>query len=178
MLSSEELKSLSHQERHVISLAAASCLKKYNQQLSAAHYRIGLLLLNGGAKSLIIDRCSQLGFSVCQHSAVRMQTKVGETFTKFLSWKEDMTRKELHIRFLEEILKSTESDEAPLNISKDNFSNLGYFQEETYDSLIEFVHGVKQRRNGGRRLSAVLTRKDLKDAVEELKSSIVHYKYE
>ncbi|KAL9984664.1 hypothetical protein ACROYT_G006985 [Oculina patagonica] len=80
LYTSEELHCLSHKERNAICLAAASCLKQWNQQLSAAHYRISLLLLNGGAKSVTIDRCSQLVTTKgSQHSPIRMQTKAGET---------------------------------------------------------------------------------------------------
>jgi len=43
--------------------AAAMCMKRYNQQLSALHYRNGLMLLHGGLKALALDRCFHLGFS-------------------------------------------------------------------------------------------------------------------
>ena len=52
----EELLDLSACARNAICLAAASCLKQYNQQLSAAHYRTSLLLMNGGTKSIALER--------------------------------------------------------------------------------------------------------------------------
>ena len=59
----EELLDLSACARNVICLALASCLKQYNQQLSAAHYRTSLLLMNGGTKSFALERCAPLGIT-------------------------------------------------------------------------------------------------------------------
>ena len=67
----EDILSLSHRAMNSICLASASCLKQYNQKLSAAHYRMSLLLLNGGAKAITIYRCSQLGHTVSHTSAIR-----------------------------------------------------------------------------------------------------------
>lgn len=93
LYSQEELHGFDHRKWNAICLAAASCLKQYNQKLSAVHYRLSLLLLNGGAKSIMTDRCAQLGVTVCHSSSTRMQTKAGETSSKMVSWKEDTARR-------------------------------------------------------------------------------------
>ncbi len=72
-----------------------------------------------------------------------MQTKAGETTSKCVSWKQDATPKEI----IEEIIGSTHSDATPLDMSKDNVNSLQYYQEETHDEILEFIHAVKQRKN-------------------------------
>ena len=167
--SSGELQS--HKMINAICLAAASCFKQYNQQLSAAHYRMSLLLLNGGAKAIAIERCSQLGVTVSHAAAVKMQTKAGQISTKCVSWKEDTLKKELQIKFLEEVINhsSAQSDSVPLDMSKDAVSSLKYYQEETYEALLAFISCAKP--------SGEITRNDLQEAQKEIKKSILHYKY-
>ena len=75
----DELLDLSACARNVICLALASCLKQYNQQLSAAHYRTSLLLMNGGTKSIALERCAPLGITMSHSATVLMQAKTGET---------------------------------------------------------------------------------------------------
>ena len=121
-----QLHGFDHRKRNAICLAAASCLKQCNQKLSAAHYRLSLLLFNGGAKSITVDRCAQLGITVCHSCSTRMQTKAGETSSKCASWKENMRKKVLKIRFLEEIIGRCDSD-----MTRNNVGNSKYLQEET-----------------------------------------------
>ena len=52
------------------------CLHQYNQVLSATHCQISLLLRNGGAKALTLERCAHLGISVSHSSAIRMHQKL------------------------------------------------------------------------------------------------------
>lgn len=179
LCSQEELHGFDHRKRNAICFAAASCLKQYNQKLSAAHYRLSLLLLNGGAKSITIDRCTQLGITVCHSSSTKMQTKAGETSSKCVSWKEDTIKKVLKIRFLEDIIGRCDSDMTSVDMSRDSVSHSKYFQEETYDDLLEFVRGVKVQREGVATptMPAALTKKDLEAAIKELRNSITHYKY-
>jgi len=119
--------------------------KAYHQQLSAAHYRISLLLMNGGAKSITIDRCARLSITVSRASAIRMQTKADRTSPKCISGKQDAIEKEFNIRFLEEVIKSSQ-DETPLDLSKDKVSHYKYFQEEMHDDILIIVHSVQERR--------------------------------
>lgn len=179
LYSQEELHGFDHRKRNAICFAAASCLKQYNQKLSAAHYRLSLLLLNGGAKSITIDRCTQLAITVCHSSSTKMQTKAGETSSKCVSWKEDTIKKVLKIRFLEDIIGRCDSDMTSVDMSRDSVSHSKYFQEETYDDLLEFVRGVKVQREGVATptMPAALTKKDLEAAIKELRKSITHYKY-
>lgn len=131
----------------------------------------------GVQSQLTIDRCAQLGITVCHSSTTRMQTKAGETSCKCVSWKEDTTKKELKIRFFEEISGRCDSDMTSIDMSRNNVSNSKYFQEETNDDLLKFVCGVELQREGVATMPAELTKKDLEEAVKELRNSIVHYKY-
>ena len=106
-----------------------------------------------------------------------MQTKAGKTFSKCVSWKEDTTKKVFKIRFLEEIIGGCEGVMTSVDMSRNNVSNSKYFQEETYDDLLEFICGVKLQREGVATTSAELTKKDLEEAVKELRNLITHYKY-
>jgi hypothetical protein len=63
--------------RNMICNVSAMCMRIYNQQLSALHYRNGLLLLHGGVKSLTLQRCFYLGLCVSHKSCIRMQKKFG-----------------------------------------------------------------------------------------------------
>lgn len=142
LYSKEDTLSLSHRAKNAICLAAASCFKQYNEKLSAAHYRMGLLMLNGGAKAVTIDRCSRQGLTVSHTASIRMQTKAGQASAQCYSWKQDTLLKEQQIRFLEEVLKNA-GDGAQLDMSRDTVSSLKCFEEESYDELLAFVQGVR-----------------------------------
>ena len=64
-----------------------------------------------------------------------------------------------------------------VDMSRNNVSNSKYFQGETYDDLLEFICGFKLQREGVATTSTELTKKDLEEAVKELRNSITHYKY-
>ena len=174
LYTSEELLNLNSRSRNAICLAAASCLKQYNQQLSAAHYRLSLLLLNGGAKAITFERCAHLGITMSHGSAIKMQNKAGQTSLQCTSWKQDTLEKELKIRFLQEVIHNSPSD-APLDLSKDKVSHLNYYEEEMHRDIMALVRGV---RNEEPTVSApdLFTHKDLVDAVAEVRKSICHYK--
>lgn len=91
----EELLDLSACARNVICLALASCLKQYNQQLSAAHYQTSLLLMNGGTKSFALERCASLGITMSHSATVLMQAKAGETSPKGALWRQDTLEKQM-----------------------------------------------------------------------------------
>lgn len=137
---------------------------------------MGLLMLNGGAKAVTIDRCSQLGLTVSHTAAIRMQTKAGQASAQCYSWKQDTLLKEQQIRFLEVVLKNA-GDGAQLDMSRDTVSSLKCFEEESYDELLAFVQGVRQGQSEGSMTTSAVTRQDIEEAVKELKNTIVHYKY-
>ena len=58
---------ITNQFRNSVCMAASTCLHQYNQQMSASHYRISLLLLNGGAKPLTLQRVLVLVFQSRTH---------------------------------------------------------------------------------------------------------------
>lgn len=99
-------------------------------------------MLNGGAKAVTIDRCSQRGLTVSHTASIRMQTKAGQASAQCYSWKQDTLLKEQQIRFLEEVLKNA-GDGAQLDMSRDTVSSLKCFEEESYDELLAFVQGVR-----------------------------------
>ena len=79
---------ITNQFQNSVCMAASICLHQYNQQMTAAHHRIRLLLLNGGAKALTLQRCAGLGISVSHSSAIRMQTKAAApNVSKATCWK-------------------------------------------------------------------------------------------
>ena len=85
---------ITNQFRNSVCMAASICLHQYNQQMSAAHYRISLLLSNAGAKARTLQRCAGLGISVSHSSAIRMKTKTASpNVSKATSWKEDIVSK-------------------------------------------------------------------------------------
>lgn len=88
-------------------------------------------------------------------------------------------KKVLKIRFLEEIISRCDSERTSVDMSRNNVGNSKYFQEETYDELLEFIRGVKLQREGiaTATMPAEVTKKDLEEAVKELRNSITHYKY-
>lgn len=61
--------------RNAVSMATFICLRQYNQQLSATHFRTSLLL-NGGAKALTLEYCdSHLGICMSHPSLIRIHKK-------------------------------------------------------------------------------------------------------
>ena len=54
--------------RDAVCMATSICLRQYDQQLSATDYGTSLLLLNGGAKALTLERGSHLGICMSHPS--------------------------------------------------------------------------------------------------------------
>ena len=101
--------------------------------LSATHYRISLLLVNGGAKALTLERCAHLGISVSYSSAIRMQLKASSPqSTKATTWRGDTSSKTLQVqvRFLEEAKMQQVSYEVSLSLD----------EVQSYSNFSESVH--------------------------------------
>ena len=169
----EELLDLSARARNAICLAAASCLKQYNQKLSAAHYRTSLLLMNGSTKSIALERCAHLGITMSHSATVLMQTKAGETSPKCALWRQDTLDKQMQIKFLEEVIVSS-SEPMSFDISKDKVCSFKYYNEELYEDLMVFITGIKEKRG---EVPAAICRQDVEEALKDLKNSVLHYKY-
>lgn len=153
-----------------VCMAASICLRQCNQLLSATHYRISLLLLNGGAKALTIERCSLLGISVSHSAAIRMQTKASTPgSTKATTWREDSTSKSLQVRFLEGVLQTQDSDD--INLSHDTVKDYSCFHESVFSECCSVLEKVT-----GSQGNVTFKRESLRSAIQEIKKSIVHYK--
>ena len=134
--------------RNAECMATSICLHQHNQQLSATHYRISLLL-NGGPKALTLEHCSHLGICMSHPSAISIQKKASApSSTKATSWKDDTPSKTLQIKFLKEVLKEKHSSHTDLSHDK---------AEGTHNSLVYPRHVVVS-------------------AVKDIEKSIVHYK--
>ncbi|CAH3019463.1 unnamed protein product [Porites evermanni] len=134
--------------RNAVCMATSICLHQHNQQLSATHYRMSLLL-NGGPKALTLEHCSHLGICMSHPSAISIQKKASApSSTKATSWKDDTPSKSLQIKFLKEVLKEKHSSHTDLSHDK---------AEGTHNSLVYPRHVVVS-------------------AVKDIEKSIVHYK--
>ena len=160
------------QFRNSVCMAASICLHQYNQQLSAAHYRISLLLLNGSAKALTLERCARLGITVSHSSAIRMQTKAAAPVaSKATSWREDTLMKSLQISFLKEVLKKQQS--VQVNISRDEVSSYKGFEDSVYVESCKLLENTEGEDESG---CLIYPRHAVSGAVEKLEKSIVHFK--
>ena len=155
--------------RNAVCMAKSICLQQYNQELSATHNRMSLLLLNGGAKALTLERCSDLGICISHPSAIRIQKKASApSSTKATSWKEDTLSKFLQMKFLKEVLKGKHSSH--IDLSPDKAEGCSYFEEDVYQECCA-VLGKDDTHN-----SLVYPRHVVVSAVKEIEKSIVHYK--
>ena len=154
-----------------VCMAAAICLRQYNQQLSSAHYRISLMLLNGGAKALTVERCAHLGISMSHSSAIKMQSKAAAPANtlKATTWKEDTLIKSLQVNLLEEALKKQPAE--LVIFDKGEVEKYDYFEEGIYNKCSTLL-----QKAGAGNTSHTYPREVLLQAVEERKRSIVHYK--
>ena len=158
-----------NQFRNSVCMAASICLHQYNQQMSAAHYRISLLLLNGGAKALTLQRCAGLGISVSHSSAIRMQTKAAApNVSKATSWKEDIVSKTLQLNFLERGCHKKKT--AQINMSQNEVSSYECFADSVY------ANSCKLLEIAGEEGCLSYSRNVIISAVENLEKSIVHFK--
>ena len=153
-----------------VCMAASVCLHQCNQLLSAAHYRISLLLLNGGAKAITLERCSHLGISVSHSSAIRMQTRASLEGNKATTWREDVTSRTLQVHFLEEVLKEQGSN--AVNLSHDVVKTYKYFDESIYNECCSMLQAVTPDKSN----AVNFPRENLVSAVQDIKKNIVHYK--
>jgi hypothetical protein len=173
--------------RNAVCAAASICLKKYNQELSACHYRNGLFLLHGGVKALALDRCSHLGLSISHASCIRMQTKIGKGFNaKALNCKEDSEERELTIRFLKEI-KSKQKDYSQemnpeygeYNISKQAVHLYSYNDEQIHEKCTSLFCQENEGTisSGMSDAEQKITLKELEDAINKTRNEITNFKY-
>lgn len=132
---------ITNQFQNSVCMAASICLHQYNQQMSAAHYRISLLLLNGGAKALTLQRCAGLGISVSHSSAIRMQTKAAApNVSKATCWKEDIVSKTLQLNFVKEVV--TKKKTAQINMSQNEVSSYECFADSVHASSCKLLENV------------------------------------
>ena len=150
-------------------MATSICLRRYNQQLSATHYKTSLLLLNGGAKALTLERGSHLGICMSHPSTIRIQRKASApSSTKATSWKEDTLAKSLQTKFLEKALKEQHSSH--IDLSHDKAEGCSYFEKDGYQECCAVL--CKDDTHN----SLVCPRHVVVSAVKEIEKSIVHYK--
>ena len=156
--------------RNSVCMAAAICLRQNNQQLSCAHYRVSLMLLNGGAKALTLERCAHLGITMSHSSAIKMQNKAAAPANtlKATTWKEDTLMKSLQVNLLEEALKKQPAE--MVIFDKGEVEKYDYF-EGIYDKCCALL-----QKAGAGNISHTYPREFLVQAVEEKKRSNVHYK--
>ena len=159
-----------HKFINSVCMAASICLHQCNQMLSATHYRISLLLLNGGAKALTLERCSHLGISVSHSSAIRMQSKASSPqSTKATTWREDTSSKTLQVHFLEEAKMKQISNEVSLSL--DEVQSYSNFSESVHTECCSMLQTAT-----GDESSVVFNNESIDHAIQELKKNIVHYK--
>ena len=154
-----------------VCMAASICLHQCNQLLSANHYRTSLLLLNGGAKAMTLERCSHLGISVSHSSAIRMQRRASQGGTKVTTWRDDITSTTLQVHFFEEVLKEQQGSNV-VNLSHDLVQRYKYFDESIYNECCSMLHTITTDQSN----SVNFTKEDLTSAVQEIKKNIVHFK--
>lgn len=160
----------SHRFQNSVCMATSICLHQYNQQMSATHYRISLLLLNGGAKAVTLERCSHLGISMSHSSAIRMQSKAAApSSTKVTTWKEDTLAKSLQVNLIKEVLKKQPSTE--VNFGQDVLDAYDYFEEGVHHECCTLL-----QKTGSSLGNEIYPREVLNDTVGEIKKDIVHYK--
>ena len=159
-----------HKFINSVCMAASICLHQYNQMLSAIHYRISLLLLNGGAKALTLERCAHLGISVSHSAAIKMQSKASSPqSTKATTWREDTSSKTLQVRFLEEVQQKQASNE--VNLSLDAVQSYSYFSESVHTECCSMLQTTTDDES-----SVVFKNESIDHAIHEIKKTIVHYK--
>ena len=108
--------------------------------MSAAHYRISLLLLNGGAKALTLQRCAGLGNSVSHSSVIRMQTKAAApNVSKATSWKEDIFSKTLKLDFLERFSQNSKQHRST---SQNEVSSYECFADSVYANSCKLLENA------------------------------------
>lgn len=133
--------------------------------MSAAHYRISLLLLNGGAKALTLQRCAGLGIFVSHSSAIRMQTKTASpNVSKATSWKEDIVSKTLQLNLLKEVL--TKQQTAQINMSQNEVSSYECFADSVY------ANSCKLLENAGEEGCLTYSRSVIISAMEILRKAL------
>ena len=138
--------------------------------LSSTHYRISLLLLNGRAKALTLERCAHLSISVSHSSAIRMQSKASSPqSTKATTWREDTLSKTLQVRFLEEAQQKQGSNE--INLSLDVVQSYSHFSESVHTECCSMLQTATEDEN-----SVVFKNESIDHAIQEIKKNIVHYK--
>ena len=157
--------------RNAICTAAAVCLNKMNRKMTAFHYRNGLMLLNGGAKSLCIDRLSKLGMSVVHWSCINMQKRLaGQVNRGLTSWKQDIESSEQAILLAEEMKEKQQDPEDHIitidnNLVKDSVN----FKEASWTKLQQ----VLTENDKG---LTICSFEDLDTGIRNLKEAIVPYK--
>lgn len=156
--------------RNSVCMATAVCLHQYNQQLMSVHYRISLLLLNGGAKALTVERCAHLGISMSHSSAINMQKKAAApSTTKPTTWKEDTLAKSLQVNLLEEVLKKQPT--SVVVFENNQVEKYDYFDEGVYNECSALLQRATRGHSNG-----MYPREEIVQAIKEIRKSIVHYK--
>lgn len=131
---------ITNQFQNSVCMAASICLHQYNQQMTAAHHRIRLLLLNGGAKALTLQRCAGLGISVSHSSAIRMQTKAAApNVSKATCWK-TLFQRHCNSIFLKEVV--TKKKTAQINMSQNEVSSYECFADSVHASSCKLLENA------------------------------------
>lgn len=87
---------------------------------------------------MALERCAHLAIPMSHSATVLMQTKAGETSPKCALWGQDTLEKQMQIKFLEEVIVSS-NEPMSFVISKDKVCSLKYYNEELYDDLMVFI---------------------------------------
>ena len=166
--------------RNALCAAACICLKQYNQKLSAFHYRNGLLLLHGGVKAAILQRCHHLGITMSQKSCIRMQEKFGNDFdAKVVSWAEQTRETELMIRLLEEVKKHScqEGEDSAshraaflINLRDVALRAVPHFDECLHNKCVTLVQEISGQR------TSTVSLDQIDKTIAHLRSTLTHFK--
>ena len=119
---------------NAIANAVSILLKQHFPTMSALLYRNTLLMMNGGCRSLDVDRMNMQGVLMSHSSGVKMQNKMAKEFSNDVEqWRDDLAKKELMLRNLTEIPDIAESCGKELTVQ--NVKSIPSFDQNAWDNI-------------------------------------------
>ena len=162
---------------------AAICLKQYFPCMSALAYRNTLLLLNGGCRSLDVDRLKMQGLTMSHSSSIRMQYRMAREFgMDVVEWRKDLETKQNMANLMIDIGKKvfpveSETDTASLQDSDLICDNVAKRCESYNDDIwAKCKSFIEHRHTGDDALKNINSAELLAEEIAAILESIKDYR--
>ena len=164
--------------RNTVCNVASMCLRQYFPNMSKLAYRNTPLLLNGGCRSLDVDRLKMHGFTMNHSSAIQMQSKMAQEFGKdALEWKdevENMGNMEKMMILMTEVGEKAFGEDAPSTSISDSLAETCVSHND--EIWMKCKNFINSRHVGGKTIESITSIEDFAEEISAMMLSVEAYR--